>query len=372
MISRRQRLLNETVGCYRCYMETTTPAKLGFLPRLESLRGIAAVAVVGYHAYALCNDTVVVGMGPVVMFFVLSGFVLARSLEKNASPPTFLLHRIFRLVPAATMTVLLFTALHWQSGLVVGSDSSTTFDPINVLLNALMIRNDINPVMWSMTVECAATPLILGCFFAYKKFGRTSLIVLCVLLFGLSFYGPYVHLLGGFTNLSPLYAFVIGVLLHFMVVQGAKPTPRQVVIWAVLSLALIVVCWLRKQTGIVLLLESIGAGLLIFLIAASGGDRLFAALDFTVVSFFGRISYSFYLLHPIGLWLAIRTVPPSSILFFVFGVAYTVPLAWLSWRFVEKPFIGRGRRFDRQLAGVGQQPQSAPGERGGAEITPTF
>jgi peptidoglycan/LPS O-acetylase OafA/YrhL len=51
---------------------------LAFLPHLESLRGIAAVAVVGYHAYGLCNDTAVTGMGPVVLFFVLSGFVLAR------------------------------------------------------------------------------------------------------------------------------------------------------------------------------------------------------------------------------------------------------------------------------------------------------
>ena len=48
--------------------------RLGFLPRLEALRGIAAVAVVGYHAH---NDEVVTGMAPVVLFFVLSGFVLA-------------------------------------------------------------------------------------------------------------------------------------------------------------------------------------------------------------------------------------------------------------------------------------------------------
>jgi exopolysaccharide production protein ExoZ len=352
-------------------METGTPAKLEFLPRLESLRGIAAVAVVGYHAYGLCNDTAVTGMGPVVMFFVLSGFVLARSLERNANALTFFLHRTFRLVPAAASTVLLFTLLHWQFGPLVGSGSAS-FNPINVLLNALMVRSDINPIMWSMTVECAATPLILGCFLAYKKFGRPSLVVLCVLLFGLSFYGPYVHLLGGATNLSPLYAFVIGVLLHFMIVQGAKPKPHQLAMWTVLSLALILVCWLRKQTGIVLLLETIGAGILIFLIAISGSHRLFAALDSAAVRFFGRISYSFYLLHVIGLSLAIRTVPLSSIPLFVFGVAFTAPLAWLSWRLVEKPFNAGGRGLVRQLARVVQQPQSTQGQKGRVEVTPTF
>ena len=327
-------------------MDAKAPARLEFLPRLESLRGVAAVSVVGFHAYGLCHDTAVTGMGPVVLFFVLSGFVLARSLERNAGALSFFRHRIFRLVPAATSTVLLFTVLHWQFGLVVGSGSAS-FDPINVVMNALMIRSDINSIMWSMTVECAATPVILGCFLVHKKSGRIPLLALCVILFALSFYGPYVHLLGGFTNLAPLYAFVIGVLLHFMIVKRPKPAPSWMA--TILTLALIVVCWLRKQTGVVLLVESIGSGILIFLIATNGSDRFFAVLDSAVVRFFGRISYSFYLLHLIGLLLAIFTVPPSSILYFVLGVAYTAPLAWLSWRFVEKPFIALGRRLDVAL-----------------------
>jgi exopolysaccharide production protein ExoZ len=61
--------------------------RLAFLPRLEALRGIAAVTVVGYHAG---NDEVVTRMAPVVLFFVLSGFVLARSLERDSTPSTFL------------------------------------------------------------------------------------------------------------------------------------------------------------------------------------------------------------------------------------------------------------------------------------------
>jgi exopolysaccharide production protein ExoZ len=121
---------------------------------------------------------------------------------------------------------------------------------------------------------------------------------------------------------------------------------------------LILICWFRKQTGIVLFLESIGSGILIFLIATNSSYRFFAVLDSAVISFFGRISYSFYLLHLIGLSLATRTIPPSSILYFVFGVAYTAPLAWLSWRLFEKPFVVLGRRLDGQLAGAGQQPQN--------------
>ena len=85
--------------------------KLPFLPRLESLRGLAAVSVVAYHAYGMKNETAVTGLAPVILFFVLSGFVLARSLHNNPSILAYFRNRVFRLFPAAASTVLLLTAL---------------------------------------------------------------------------------------------------------------------------------------------------------------------------------------------------------------------------------------------------------------------
>src|ERR1700760_606449 len=120
----------------------TTVSKSKFLPRLESLRGVAAVSVVAYHTFGRFSDTNVTGMAPVVMFFVLSGFVLARSLANNADPVRFFRHRLFRLFPAAASTVLLLTFLYFQFGFFVGFPGR--FDPMNVVLNGLMIRHDIN------------------------------------------------------------------------------------------------------------------------------------------------------------------------------------------------------------------------------------
>jgi exopolysaccharide production protein ExoZ len=140
--------------------------KLNFIPELESLRGLAAVSVLAFHAFDMRNETAVTGLAPVVLFFVLSGFVLARWLENNPGVRDFFVGRLFRLFPAAAACVLLLTALHWAFGFYVGFLAS--FDPLNVLLNAIMIRSDINGVMWSMTVECFASPLILVAFFAYR------------------------------------------------------------------------------------------------------------------------------------------------------------------------------------------------------------
>ena len=118
-----------------------------------------------------------------------------------------------------------------------------------------MIRSDINGGMWSMTVECFASPLILASFLAYKRYGARPLLVLCAVLFSLSWWGAYVHLLGGVTNLAPLYAFVVGVLLHF------APRPerlRQFLVGGtVAAIVPFFVCGLRKQTALTILGETL-------------------------------------------------------------------------------------------------------------------
>jgi peptidoglycan/LPS O-acetylase OafA/YrhL len=201
--------------------------------------------------------------------------------------------------------------------------------------------------MWSMTVECVASPLIFLCFRLHRTYGPRPLFAISIVLAGISSWGPYRDFLGGFTNLAPLYAFVIGVLLHFASLAGDHP--RFGVARAAVALAVLLVCGLRKQTALTLLGETAGSAMLIHLVALSGRDRLFAILDVAPVRFVGRISYSFYLLHPIGLSLAARSGTQSSLVIFALAVAYTIPLAWLSWRFIEVPFINlaKPRQQDR-------------------------
>jgi exopolysaccharide production protein ExoZ len=329
-----------------------TNQRTGFLPRLESLRGLAAVSVVGYHVYGQFIDTNVTGMAPVVMFFVLSGFVLARSLEKNANPFDFFRHRVFRLVPAAAAVVLLLTFLYLQFGFFIGYQPR--YEVINVFLNALMIRHDINGVMWSLTVEGFATPLILWTFLTFRRWGTIPLLILIAVLFGLSFVGAYVHLLGGFTNLAPLYAFVIGVMLHFRGRQLAeKLTSRTEAILALAAIALFCFCGSKKQTAPMIMLECASSAALVMTIAFRDSFDMFRILDTAIVRTYGRISYSFYLLHPIGMAVAIRTIGidslPSSIAIAattILAVTITTSMAWLLWRWVEVPFIAFGKWFD--------------------------
>jgi exopolysaccharide production protein ExoZ len=256
------------------------------------------------------------------------------------------------LFPAAIAVVALFTALHHWFGIHVMYEGD--FSPINVLLNFLMIRTDINAVMWSMKVECFATPLIFLSAWLLRRNRAAWLWATILALFGLSFWGPYVHMLGDASNLAPLYAFVVGVLAQYYGKRVSDIRPSVATAAAILSIIAFCYCGTRKQTAPILLLECLSAAWLVVLIAWRPAS-IFKFLDFGMVRFYGRISYSFYLLHVMGMLFATKlltlaTFPLSelpvsvaAIIFTFASVLVTTPAAYLSWRFIEIPSINLGK-----------------------------
>jgi peptidoglycan/LPS O-acetylase OafA/YrhL len=284
------------------------------------------------------------GIGAVVPFFVLSGFVLARSLDGNSDAVRFFRNRLFRLFPAAAFVVALLTVLYWRFGIHVGFEAS--FDPVTVILNLLMIRSDINSVMWSMTVECAATPLILLSVWLFRRYDEPALWGLVAVLLGLSSWGPYVHLLGGYTNLAPLYAFVVGVLIHFRGVRIAVGPILQNIL-AIVAIVTFCLCGVRTQSALILMLECLSAVTLVALIAWCPAMALFKPLDLGLIRFYGKISYSFYLLHPLGILFVLRTLDPvalnasgtplwlTDVFTTIASIAATTPAAYLTRRYAR-------------------------------------
>ena len=82
--------------------------------------------------------------------------------------------------------------------------------------------------------------------------------------------------------------------------------------------------------------------------------RAVSALDLGVVRFY---SYSFYLLHLLGILFANQTLaaanfplvalpaPFAMITVLIASVLMTTPAAYLSWRNIEVPFINLGKSF---------------------------
>jgi peptidoglycan/LPS O-acetylase OafA/YrhL len=126
--------------------------------------------------------------------------------------------------------------------------------------------------------------------------------------------------------------------------------PAAVTFCALASIVIFSGCSFYKPTGTwALLVQCVTAATLIALVAYRSEAAIFTLLDRPIVRFYGKISYSFYLLHPLTLWSAGRlteylvgqfdALPTTLVLLtvFVLSVAAITPLAYASWRFIEWP-----------------------------------
>ena len=117
------------------------------------------------------------------------------------------------------------------------------------------------------------------------------------------------------------------------------------------------------------MLECLSGATLVILVAYRPMAGLFDPLDFRLSRFYGKISYSFYLLHLLGISFAARALAlvdfplsalpifASTIVLSLVSILMTTPLAYLSWRFVEIPAINFAKKCWPRLV----RPAPAPG-----------
>lgn len=202
---------------------------------LQVLRGLAAVAVVMYHAQGLCHkyasgpswtERLLQGFGShgVDLFFVLSGFVILYTIHKtNSSPLGFLARRLIRIVP-----------LYWLLSLGMLTLGVALFphnavDPIPVVESLLFSvysfhsRPPLIYVGWSIEYEIffytIVTLVLVAAWPVYRAIGLFFL----ALYVGLHLLVPAADVPGNFAYFldNPLlFEFVLGLLLAELVVGG--------------------------------------------------------------------------------------------------------------------------------------------------------
>jgi peptidoglycan/LPS O-acetylase OafA/YrhL len=297
------------------------------------------------------------GNSMVTLFFVVSGFVLTLLLDgmKAAGRPgiavQFLISRIFRIYPAVIVIVLGFALL--EPDFILNGAPERSWD--STMQDALLIRSTMVWPTWSARVEVAGTPILLIAWLLRERFGWRAPLLLGGVLLAVSF--PH-ELYADDEIGQHLYLLIIGML----VADSRALFDRLPRLLAVpLVLAIFPVCaWARPNLGWhsswAIAIEA--ACCFVLAGALAYGSVPTRWLEHPSLRFFGRISYSFYLVHFVVLFVLLRCLPDSIMAAISFGDARLIApevcvlvatlssaLSWALYGLVEHPSIRIGRRI---------------------------
>lgn len=352
---------------------------------LDGLRGIAALVVLGYHALLLVpalsaiyvpggtppaqgsalwwltySPLKLLSSGPeaVILFFVLSGFVLALPAMRDGFDWTAYFPRRFArlMIPVAgavALAALIILAIPqparpsfsgWMNASVTPALSwQQVFGALNLFNGDTHIDNPLWSIQWEM-IFSFTLPVFIVLAIVVRRWWALGIVAAVAV----AAIGSYT----GATALKYLPVFLVGVLLAAgldrleRVIDFVNAGRARMLVWAtgfVAALALIIGPWLLGDAAelavprsLLSLLLPLGAALLV---VTALGSRLFGRLlRAAPLQYAGRISFSLYLVHAPVL-VAVQSAFPEWPLLRVIlvGIVASLLMAIAFFHTVESP-----------------------------------
>ena len=345
--------------------------RLGFV---ECLRLLAALAVFAQHlAEHMPGVPALAGLrqaGPgllgVLLFFLISGYVVPLSVSTPFAVGPFLARRLFRIYPALLAAFALVWALG-AGGLVPGWGWLATAGARTWAANLLLVQDyaGARPVLgvtWTLSVEFAWYGLFALAFHRWGAgAGARLALALPLALAGLVAVSLAAGLRLPLGRLGFLYACALGFLafLHDRGLLSRRALLGHAALFVgVSSLVAVVEFGAFRHHAISLaqaLWPSLAAPALFLAAVLSPRLRSARLVNRGLLPAVGAASYSIYLLHPIGLAVGDRIgAVHGPVAGVIAALAVTGVLAALSYRLLERPGVALGRRlFARRLGASG-------------------
>jgi peptidoglycan/LPS O-acetylase OafA/YrhL len=358
-----------------------TRADEGRIGALDSLRGLAALVVVFNHCKLLFPNSrlfentplrlMVNGTAPVMLFFVLSGTVLALSyLEKDRSYTPYIIKRLSRIYLPFSAAIVLAAALDMLVGHAPILGETDWFNVYNwrspVTLGligrhlAMLNVTELDDPMWSLVHEMRISlifPLIA--ILAARRWRFTLLITglasaMATLLMGRLVEGSLAASI--LSTVQFIALFAVGAVLSLPGKAAIRRTAQlgpgfQA---AALAASLILLGLAPWSGGHIVGLENFagvtaaafGSAILIML-ALGDAPITRAVLNHPIPLFLGKISYSLYLTHVIVLEVLVRTLAGHAPLLGIVALVpvAAIPAAWMFNIAVERTSTRLGRRW---------------------------
>jgi peptidoglycan/LPS O-acetylase OafA/YrhL len=160
-------------------------ARGGRLAWLDALRGMAALWVVYSHfgtrvlpeVHRAVTSVFDPGLYGVLVFFMVSGYIVPASLERKASVRSFWISRLFRLFPLFAFAAAAALALHavgWASLRGTQNDATASVLAHLFMLSDLMGGQNLIIVIWTLSYEMVFYLLLTALFTAgwHQRSGR--------------------------------------------------------------------------------------------------------------------------------------------------------------------------------------------------------
>ena len=355
---------------------------LAYRPEIDGLRALAVLPVIFFHAGFSHFGGGFVGVD---VFFVISGYLITSIIitakeENNFSLITFYERRARRILPALFLVVAVCIPLAWLSLLpsyfkeFSQSLVAVSFFASNVLFwmkgGYWDSAAELKPLLhtWSLAVEeqfYLFFPILL--MLAWR-FGKTWTVCLLASIATVSLtaaqWGAYNKPEAAFYLLpTRCWELLIGSLVAFYCTRRKViPIPASINQLAsffgicLILFSVFVFSWKTPFPSLYALVPTLGTALVILF--ASPDTLAGKILSSKAFVGMGLISYSAYLWHqPIFAFTRLINSKEPSAIVFLFLVIVTIALAYLSWRFVEKPFrrsdfISRSKVFAFAVLGT--------------------
>ncbi|WGX99959.1 acyltransferase family protein [Nocardioides sp. QY071] len=351
---------------------------------LDGLRGVAVLAVVGYHLFP---HRLPGGFLGVDMFFVLSGFLITAELVRGADGSgrpafaPFWARRARRLLPALLAVLLVVTA---ATGLLGGAlevrlrqqvlaaltFSSNWYQAGTPASYADRYEAPVLQHLWSLAVEeqfYLVWPVLLWLLLALTRPFRTDRrgqVVAVLAVLGVA--AMAVGHLGG-ASLNRLYfgtdthgfSLLIGAVAALWTVEVRLRTAVAAAVGALLAVVLLP--WDASLTYLGGTAAVAAATALVVLHVTADAQRpdcgrspVAIVLSAPLLRWAGRRSYGIYLWHWPVIVVLLQVAPGVPLA--VAAVPITLGLAALSWRHLEEPVQRLGYRASaRQVVALGQR-----------------
>lgn len=328
-----------------------------------TIRSLLAVGSNGWELAFLRflgQDYINLGRSGIIIFFLISGYLVPFSFSGQQPIRHFLISRFFRLYP-----------LFWASLLLVAPLLVISGKPVSLgglLANATMVPDLIGSermldVYWTLTVEMVFYVIVLGLAVMWGPMRLRTAVIASAGAFLVCIAASWMQA-EGLRAWGADKVFLIGVMFMGTTLRAVRGRGLGQLAWTTVMVTLFVLAtWSRAYVHFVLKLygpsnEFIGysvmltsdlAGLSVFLL------HLTSRVTWRPLVGAGLISYSVYILHPIVMMISdelgwTQTLVERSLYLPLISLL-AIGLSVLTYLAVEKPAVSLGRQM-RHLFGV--------------------